>query len=290
MLLDQRPDGPLDRLRPADPARARLGRPARRGRGRPHRRRDRLARRHGGAPRRDPARPRVDVDDDQRAGSAAAPALRARRGGAGRAGDGPAGHRPERHPQGVRRPRELHLPAAALDAAHDRRVRLLRGARSRTGTRSRSPATTSARPGSTAAQELAFTLANGIAYCEAAVAAGLSPDDFGARLSFFFNAHNDFFVRRSRSSAPPARLWATGHARPVRRDEPQGAGAPVPHPDRRLDAHRPAAREQHRARRRSRRSPPSAAARSRCTPTRSTRRSRCPPSTPPRSRCARSRC
>src|SRR3954464_3963493 len=41
--------------------------------------------------------------------------------------------------------------------------------------------------GSTAVQELAFTLANGIAYCEAAVDAGLSPDDFGARLSFFFN-------------------------------------------------------------------------------------------------------
>ena len=58
--------------------------------------------------------------------------------------------------------------------------------------------------GSTAAQELAFTLANGIAYCEAAVAAGLSPDAFGARLSFFFNAHNDFFVRRWRSSGPPA--------------------------------------------------------------------------------------
>src|SRR6266542_2848331 len=47
--------------------------------------------------------------------------------------------------------------------------------------------------GSSAVQELAFTLANGIAYCDAAVAAGLSPDDFGARLSFFFNAHNHFF-------------------------------------------------------------------------------------------------
>src|SRR5262245_54595729 len=47
--------------------------------------------------------------------------------------------------------------------------------------------------GSTAVQELAFTLANGIAYCEAAIAAGLSPDEFGERRSFFFNAHNDFF-------------------------------------------------------------------------------------------------
>src|SRR5881275_3297138 len=41
--------------------------------------------------------------------------------------------------------------------------------------------------GSTAVQELAFTLSNGIAYCAAAVDAGLSPDEFGARLSFFFN-------------------------------------------------------------------------------------------------------
>src|SRR5205085_4101611 len=47
--------------------------------------------------------------------------------------------------------------------------------------------------GSTAVQELAFTLANGVAYCDAAVAVGLSPDEFGARLSFFFNPHHDFF-------------------------------------------------------------------------------------------------
>src|ERR1700755_1212296 len=46
---------------------------------------------------------------------------------------------------------------------------------------------------SPAVQELAFTLATGIAYCSAAVEAGLSPDEFGARLSFFFNAHNNFF-------------------------------------------------------------------------------------------------
>src|SRR6478735_11370477 len=61
--------------------------------------------------------------------------------------------------------------------------------------------------GSTAVQELAFTLANGIAYCEAAVEAGLSPDDFGARLSFFFNAHNDFFQEVAKYRAA-RRLWA----------------------------------------------------------------------------------
>jgi len=61
--------------------------------------------------------------------------------------------------------------------------------------------------GSTAAQELAFTLANGIAYCDAAVAAGLSPDAFGARLSFFFNAHNDFFVEVAKFRAART-MWA----------------------------------------------------------------------------------
>jgi methylmalonyl-CoA mutase N-terminal domain/subunit len=62
--------------------------------------------------------------------------------------------------------------------------------------------------GSTAVQELAFTLANGIAYCEAAVDAGLSPDAFGARLSFFFNAHNHFFQEVAKFRAA-RRLWAS---------------------------------------------------------------------------------
>ncbi len=61
--------------------------------------------------------------------------------------------------------------------------------------------------GATAVQELAFTLANGIAYCEAAVAAGLEPDEFGARLSFFFNAHNHFLQEVAKFRAA-RRLWA----------------------------------------------------------------------------------
>src|SRR6058998_3058918 len=61
--------------------------------------------------------------------------------------------------------------------------------------------------GSTAVQELAFTLANGIAYAQAAVDAGLSPDDFGERLSFFFNAHNHFFQEVAKFRAA-RRLWA----------------------------------------------------------------------------------
>jgi methylmalonyl-CoA mutase N-terminal domain/subunit len=61
--------------------------------------------------------------------------------------------------------------------------------------------------GSTAVQEVAFTLANGIAYCRAAVDAGLSPDEFGEHLSFFFNAHNDFFQEVAKYRAA-RRLWA----------------------------------------------------------------------------------
>jgi methylmalonyl-CoA mutase N-terminal domain/subunit len=61
--------------------------------------------------------------------------------------------------------------------------------------------------GSTAVQELAFTIANGIAYCTAAVAAGLSADEFGERLSFFFNAHNDFLQEVAKFRAA-RRLWA----------------------------------------------------------------------------------
>src|SRR3954454_13326221 len=61
--------------------------------------------------------------------------------------------------------------------------------------------------GSTAVPELAFTLADGIAYCDAAVEVGLSPYDFGERLSFFFNAHNDFFQEVAKFRAA-RRLWA----------------------------------------------------------------------------------
>ncbi len=61
--------------------------------------------------------------------------------------------------------------------------------------------------GSTADQELAFTLANGFAYVEAAVAAGLAVDDFAPRLSFFFNAHLDFFEEIGKFRAA-RRIWA----------------------------------------------------------------------------------
>ena len=62
--------------------------------------------------------------------------------------------------------------------------------------------------GSTAAQELGFTLANGFAYVEAAQAAGLAVDDFARRLSFFFNSHSDFFEEIGKYRAA-RRIWAT---------------------------------------------------------------------------------
>ena len=61
--------------------------------------------------------------------------------------------------------------------------------------------------GSTAVEELAFTLADGIAYVEAAVKAGLDVDDFAGQLSFFLNAHNDFLEEVAKFRAA-RRIWA----------------------------------------------------------------------------------
>jgi methylmalonyl-CoA mutase N-terminal domain/subunit len=61
--------------------------------------------------------------------------------------------------------------------------------------------------GSTAVQEVAFTLANGLAYVEAALARGLGIDEFAPRISFFFNAHNDFLEEVAKFRAA-RRLWA----------------------------------------------------------------------------------
>jgi methylmalonyl-CoA mutase, N-terminal domain len=60
--------------------------------------------------------------------------------------------------------------------------------------------------GSTAAQEIAFTLSNAIAYVQAALDAGLAVDEFGPRLSFFFNAHNHFFEEVAKFRAA-RRMW-----------------------------------------------------------------------------------
>ena len=61
--------------------------------------------------------------------------------------------------------------------------------------------------GSTAAQELAFTLADGIGYVQAGMARGMDVDDFAPRLSYFFNSHNDFFEEIAKLRAA-RRVWA----------------------------------------------------------------------------------
>ena len=92
--------------------------------------------------------------------------------------------------------------------------------------------------GATAAQELAFTLADGIAYVEAALSRGLDVDDFAAALTFFFAAHNDLFEEVAKFRAA-RRMWARimkerFGARTAR------SMLPLPLPDRRLDPDRPA--------------------------------------------------
>src|SRR5947209_3797037 len=61
--------------------------------------------------------------------------------------------------------------------------------------------------GSTAVQEVAFTLADGIAYVQAALDAGLRVDEFASQVSFFFNAHNDLLEEIAKYRAA-RRLWA----------------------------------------------------------------------------------
>ena len=94
--------------------------------------------------------------------------------------------------------------------------------------------------GSTAVQEVAFTLANGIAYVEAALKAGLDVDDFGRRLSFFFNAHNDFLeeIAKFRSARS---VMGFDHGRTFWRHPSRCIKIAFPHPDCRIYTHCPAA-------------------------------------------------
>ena len=235
------------RLRPADANRLRLRSPAGRRRGRPRRRGDRLDRRHGDALRRHPARSRVDVDDDQRDRHHPAGAVRRGRQAAGRGAASTVGNGTERHPEGIHRARHLHLPAAAsLRIVTDIFAFCARevpqwNTISISGYHIREA-------GSTAVQEVAFTFANAIAYVQAAVDAGLDVNDFGQRLSFFFNAHNDFLEEIAKFRAA-RRLWARLMRDRFRRHQPAGAAAALPHADGRQHAHRAAARQQHRPRR-----------------------------------------
>ena len=142
--------------------------------------------------------------------------------------------------------------------------------------------------GSTAVQEVAFTLANGIAYVEAALAAGLEVDRFGPRLSFFFNAHNDLLQEVAKFRAARS-LWA--HIMRDRFGATDAAldDAALPRPDRRQHPDRPAAARERGARGRAGAVGGPGRAPSRSTPTSSTRRSPCRPRRAPSSPCAPSR-
>lgn len=76
--------------------------------------------------------------------------------------------------------------------------------------------------GSTAVQELAFTLYDGLTYVEAAIKAGLSVDRFAPKLSFFFNVHNDFFEEVAKFRAA-RRLWAREMTRRYHPSDPRSA-------------------------------------------------------------------
>ena len=283
-----RPDRPLRRLRPADAARLRLGRPARGGRGRAHGRRDRLDRRHGAPLRRDPARRGLDVDDDQRAGGAPAAALRARRRGAGRRARAAARHRPERHPQGVLRARELHLPAAAVDADHDRPVRVLRRAAAALehDLDLRLPHPRGGLDGGAGARVHARERDRVLRRPRSTRACRRTSSGRASRSS---STRTTTSSRRSRSSA---RRGGSGRGSCATASAPRTRGR-----SRCASTRRRAARRSPRSSRRttscasrSRRSRRCAAARSRSTRTGSTRRSRCRPSARRGSRCARSSC
>ena len=90
--------------------------------------------------------------------------------------------------------------------------------------------------GSTAVQELAFTIADGMAYVEAAIERGLRVDDFAPRLSFFFNSHSDFFEEIAKFRAVAADL-VQAHDRALPRRERALDLDALPHPDRRRLAH-----------------------------------------------------
>ncbi len=100
--------------------------------------------------------------------------------------------------------------------------------------------------GSTALQELAFTLYDGIEYVEWARRRGLDVDEFGPRLSFFFNAHNDFFEEIAKYRAA-RKIWGEVMKDALRRQEPAQLAAALSQPDRGRLAARAAAHEQCRA-------------------------------------------
>ncbi len=99
--------------------------------------------------------------------------------------------------------------------------------------------------GSTAVQEVAFTLANGMTYVQAAIDAGLDVDGFAPRLSFFFNAHSNFLEEVAKFRAA-RRMWARIMREHFGAKNAKSLDAALPYANRRLDAYGAATGEQHR--------------------------------------------
>ena len=114
---------------------------------------------------------------------------------------------PERHPQGVHRPRDLHLPAEAVAAADHRHLRVLPRARCRSGTRSPSPATTWPRPAPRPRRRSRSRWPTPRSTSGPRIAAGLDVDDFAPRLSFFFVARTTLLEEVAKFRAA-RRIWA----------------------------------------------------------------------------------
>ena len=156
------------------------------------------------------------VDDHQFHGGDSAELLRAGGAQPGRRPAQALRHHPERHPEGIHRARHLHLSAAPGHAHHHRPVRLGRRASCRNGTPSRSAAITFAKPAPPRFRKWPSRWPTPSPMSEAAIDAGLDVDSFAPRLSFFFNAHNNFLEEIAKFRAA-RRLYATHHARPLRR-------------------------------------------------------------------------
>ena len=196
------------------------------------------------------------------------------------------GHHPERHPQRVHGAQHLHLSARTLDAHRLRHLRLHVANMPKFNSISISGYHMQ-EAGATADLELAYTLADGIEYVRAGVAAGLDIDAFAPRLSFFWAIGMNFFMEIAKMRAARL-LWAKLIKDEFDAQGRQVAGAAHALPDVGLEPHGAGRVQQRHAHRASRPWRPRRAIRSRCTPTRSTRPSRCRPISPPASRATRS--
>ena len=243
------PDGPLRRVRPADAARARLRRRAGARRGRANAA-SRSTRSTTCALLLDGI-PLGDVSTSMTINAPASLLLLLYELVAEEQGVGPealSGNGPERHPEGVHRPRELHLPGPAEHAPDRGHVPLLH------------------RAAAALEHDLDLGLPHPRGRVDGRAGAGLHPRQRhrlrpgggrrGARgrrvraQALVLLQRPQRLLRRGGEVPGGADALGRDHARPLRRPRPALADAAVPRPDRRLDAHRPAGREQHRSRRR----------------------------------------